>query len=189
MSLSLDLVERIRAGDRDAFADLYSRYRDRLLLTIRCRLGPGLRARLESEDVLQSVVRQAMHDLQDFERRGEGSLEHWLHACVLNKIRGLAAWHGAAKRAGDEPLSESLASRVAAPGPPSYAESERFEKLERALARLPETMREVVLLRRIEGLDNAATAKQIKKSEAATAQIHARAMARLGALLRGVGDG
>lgn len=185
VTLSLDLVERIRGGDREAFADLDRRYRDRLLLTIRCRLGAGLRARVQSEDVLHSVVRQALTDLRDFEPRGSGSLEHWLHVCVLNKIRGMADYHGAQKRAGDRPLSDTLADVIASPGPPSYHDSERFDRLEQALERLPETMREVVLLRRIEGLDNTATAQQIGKSEAATAQIHARAMARLGSLLRG----
>ncbi|MBK8975440.1 MAG: sigma-70 family RNA polymerase sigma factor [Planctomycetes bacterium] len=184
MSLSLELVRRIQAGDCEAFADLYRRYRDRLLLTIRLRLGAGLRARLESEDVLQSVVRQAMQDLQGFEPREDGSLEHWLHVCVLNKIRGLAAWHGAQKRAGDEPLTDTLASDLAAAAPPDYVESERYARLERELARLPEPMREVILLRRIEGLGNAEAARRLGRSEAATAQLHARAMARLAGRLR-----
>ncbi len=184
MTLSVELVDRIHAGDREAFADLYRRYRDRLLLTIRCRLGSGLRARLESEDVLQSVVRQAMLDLRGFESRGPGSLEHWLHVCVVNKIRGLAAWHSAQKRDGDVPLTDSVASGIAGRTAPGYLEAERFERLESALSRLPETMREVVLLRRIEGLSNVEVAQHIGKSEAATAQLHRRAMARLGRLLR-----
>ena len=43
--LSLELVQRIQAGDRSAWEALYLRYRDRLLFAIRCRLGPALRSR------------------------------------------------------------------------------------------------------------------------------------------------
>ena len=101
---------------------------------------------------------------------------------MVNKIRGLARWHGTEKRKGDVPLSDSVAEGLTAPTP-GFMDRDRFERLEIALARLPEPMREVILLRRIEGLSNAEAARCLGKSEAATAQTHARAMARLGSLL------
>lgn len=48
---------------------------------------PKLRSKLQSEDVLHSVIKDAMQDLAEFEPRGPGALDHWLHVCVLNKIR------------------------------------------------------------------------------------------------------
>ena len=84
--LSLELVRRIQAGDREAWDGLYLRYHDALLFAIRCRLGSRLRARLQSEDVLHSVIKDAMKDLARFEPRGAGALGHYLHVCVLNKI-------------------------------------------------------------------------------------------------------
>ena len=121
-----------------------------------------------------------------FEPTGQSALQHYLHACVLNKIRGKAVFHGAQKRAGDLPLTESLLGRLPAgrDREPSYLDSPRYERLEDCLRRLPESLREVVLLRRIEGLSNTEAAEVLDKSPAACSKLHARAMARLGTLMR-----
>ena len=54
---TLELVLRVQRGESGAWAELYGAYHDELLLLTRARLGPKLRAALESEDVLQSVAR------------------------------------------------------------------------------------------------------------------------------------
>lgn len=186
-SLSVDLVRRIQIGDRDAWDALYLRYRDRLLFSIRCRLGPGLRRRLQSEDILHSVIREAFDDLQTFEPRRDHALAHYLHACVCNKIRKKAEYWAAGKRRDDCTLSPEILEWVAAAGAatPGYVDSARYERLERALALLPESMREVILLRRIEGLSARESAAVLGKTEAAAAKLYARALARLGTLARG----
>lgn len=185
-SVSLELVRRIQAGEREAWDALYLRYRDRLLFSIRCRLGPGLRRRLQSEDILHSVIREAIEDLPRFEARRDHALAHYLHTCVLNKIRSKAEYWAAARRSGDCPLSPEVLERVAAAdAAPGYVDSARYERLERALAALPDHLREVILLRRIEGLTAAETAGVLGKTEAAAAKLYARAMARLGTLARG----
>jgi RNA polymerase sigma-70 factor (ECF subfamily) len=185
-SVSLELVRRIQAGEREAWDALYLRYRDRLLFSIRCRLGPGLRRRLQTEDILHSVIRDAIEDLPRFEARRDHALAHYLHACVLNKIRSKAEHWAAARRSGDCTLSPAVLERVNADNAtPGYVDSTRYERLERALALLPENLREVILLRRIEGLTAAETATVLGKTEAAAAKLYARAMARLGTLARG----
>lgn len=182
--LSLELVERIKSGDDSAWEAFYARYHDPLLFAIRCRLGRDLRSRLQSEDVLQSVVADALRDLARFEPRGAGSLSHYLHACVLNKIRSKAEFYAASKRSGDVPLSESLADRLESRegAPPSYADAPRYGRLERALSALPEAMREAVLLRTVEGLSNREAASVLGQSEEATSKAYNRALARLGTL-------
>ncbi len=182
---SADLAARIRAGDPAAWEALYARYRDVLLFSIRCRLGSRLRARLDSEDVLQSVVKDAVSDLRRFEPRADGALGRYLHVCVLNKIRSKADHFDAEKRRGEVPLTESVEGRLSAPPETvGYRDAARFEPLERALALLPESQREVVLLRRIEGLSNAEAAAAIGRSEEATSKLHARALRALGNLLQ-----
>jgi len=47
------LIERLRAGDRQALAELFDRYRDRLRRMVELRMDPRLRARLDASDVLQ----------------------------------------------------------------------------------------------------------------------------------------
>jgi len=184
---SAEIVRRARDGDRSAFEKLYLRYHDALLLSVRCRLSPALRGRLTSEDVLQSVVADAISDIARFESRGPGSLSRWLHAAVLNKIRNKADWFAAQKRAGDVQLSDSLDSRLAARAdqPPAYLEAERWEPLEKALAELPDDMREAVVLRTVEGLSNADAALALGKSSEATSKLYNRALARLGTRLSG----
>jgi RNA polymerase sigma-70 factor (ECF subfamily) len=181
---STELVRRIRSGEAGAWEDLYLRYHDALLFSIRCRLSPALRARVASEDIFQSVVKDALSDFARFEPRGPGSLSRYLHAAVLNKIRNKADWHGAAKRAGDAPLTDSLAGRLAArDGEPRYADEERWERLERALAELEPRAREVVILRTVEGLTNAEAAEAAGCSPEATSKLYNRALTRLGARL------
>lgn len=191
---SIALLRRIRTGDADAWTELYLRYRDRLLFAIRRRLGPALRARLESEDVLQSVVREALHGLRAFEPDGDGALGRYLHVCVLNKIRKKAVFHAAQRRSGAVPLTDTLAERVdwtdrnSPAGELRYADSDRFERLERELQRLPEPMRTVVDLRACEGQTNAEVAAAIGRSEEATKKLYQRAVARLAVLLADPAD-
>jgi len=185
--LSADLVARIRDGDASAFESLYLRYRDALLLSIRCRLGAGLRSKLQSEDILHSVVKDAIEELPSggFEPRGPGSLARYLHACVLNKIRSKADYFGAAKRSGERALTDSLAERLpnARGSEPRYADSARYERLERAIARLPEDQREAILLRRVEGLSNESVAAVLGKTPEAASKLYNRALAKLGVLM------
>lgn len=176
--LSLELVQRIQGGDRAAWERLYLRYHDRLLLAIRCRLGPRLRATLESEDVFQSVMADALEDLREFTPRGPGSLERWLHVCVLNKVRSKAAHYGATFRAGIDAHAPSELERRA-PAAPEYFDLERFGALERAIAELDDELREVIVARAVEGAPNAEVAAQIGKSPEATSKLYNRALARL----------
>ena len=178
---SVELVARIQAGDLPSMETLYLRYRDRLILSIRCRLGPHLRARMESEDILQSVFKDVIAGIDRFEYRGQSSLNRYLHACVLNKIRRKAEYHAAGKRTGEVPLSDSILDRVpdATGAEPGYLDAERFERLERGLGRLPEEMREAVVLRRVEELSNHETARVMGKTPEATSKLYNRALARL----------
>ena len=44
-------------------------------------------------------------NLAHFDYRGQGSLEHYLHICALNKIRNKADYFAAVKRAKDVALT------------------------------------------------------------------------------------
>jgi len=182
--LSLELVRRIQGGDRAAWERLYLRYHDPLLLAIRCRLGARLRARLQSEDVLQSVVKDALVDLARFEPRGPGSLSHYLHACVLNKIRAKAEYHGAQKRGGEAQLAPAALDELSGEEhEPTYFDEERFGRLERGVRLLPENLREVVVLRSLEGLSNREAAEVLGRTPEAVSKLYNRALARLATLV------
>ena len=184
-AFTLELLGRIQGGDREAWDEVWRRHHDQLLLTIRSRLGSGLRAHLESADVFQSVALDAFRAVDRFEYRGKGSLVHFLNKLVLNKIRDRADHFGAAKRAGGTALTDTMLAAVPAPGsgaPAAYLDP-RYERLERAIAALPEDLREVLLLRRIEGLPSAEVAEMLGRTDAAIRKSLSRAVARLTLLL------
>jgi RNA polymerase sigma-70 factor (ECF subfamily) len=179
---TLELVAKARAGERDAWDELYRRVHDPLLFAVRARLGARLRGALESEDVLQSVVKDALVDLERFEPRGPGSLQRWLATCVLNKIRTHAARQEVRERVEHvepEALERATPHDARETGDLRYLAGERFVRLERALDALSTEMREVVLLRAIEGQDNAEAAARLGKSPDATSKLYNRALARL----------
>jgi RNA polymerase sigma-70 factor (ECF subfamily) len=178
-------VKRIQAGERAAWDELFARYHDQLLLAARLRLGPGLRRHLTSEDVFQSVALEAFRAHERLEYRGPGKLEAWLKTLVQNKIRDRADTFGAGKRAGDVPLDDALAETLAEPTP-GYKDGERYERLERALQELEPVQRELVLLRRFEGLSSREAATRLGLSDDAARKAYSRALARLATRM---GDG
>ena len=60
-----------------------------------------------------------------------------------------------------------------------------FERLERCLARLPDDMQAVVVLRKLEGFSSKETAERLGKSDDATRKLYSRALARLSACMAG----
>lgn len=185
--ITVELLARIRAGEEEAWEALYRRYHDDLLFAVRAHLGPGLRGNLESEDVLQSVAIQALKALPDFEPRGPGSLRHYLHKMIVNKIRDRADYHAAAKRGGGVRLASTdlhrLPDREATDREPTY-QDERFVELERAMRLLPPEMERVLVLRRVDGLSSKEAAEVLGKSDAAVRKLYSRAVARLGTLMK-----
>ncbi len=182
---SIELVARLRQGDRDAWSELYARYHDQLLLTIRLQLGRGLRSHLQSEDILQSVALEAFLELEAFEYRGAQSLDRFLRQLVVNKIRDRADTFSAQKRAGTVPLDERTAAEIAAPesGALRYVDSERYERLESALNALPADLREVLVMRKFDGLSSQEIAGCLGKSDEAVRKTYSRALARLSLLV------
>ena len=186
---SRELVRRIQAGEEAAWTELYGAYRDELLFLVRARLGPRLRSALQSEDIVQSVALEAFQALPRFESRGPGSLRRFLHTLVLNKIRDRADTYSAAKRAGGVPLTDAHAETIAAPEERSPYADPGYERLEKALAALPDDMREVILLRRVEELSSQETAVRMGKSDDAARKLYSRALARLALIVGEANDG
>jgi RNA polymerase sigma-70 factor (ECF subfamily) len=178
-SHTLLLLARAERGDEDAWRALYDRYHDQLLLWIRLDLGPGLRRFLQSEDIFQSVALEWFRDLRRFEYRGPGSLNRYLRVLVANKIRDRSDTFGAAKRGAPAPLEHDPADTEDV----RYHDL-RYERLEHAIAGLPDEMRSVVVWHKLEGVPLAEIAERLRKSDPAVRQISSRALAKLALALR-----
>ncbi len=131
---------------------------------VRARMGADLRARESSSDVVQSVCRELCEDLPKLDFQSEPAFRAWLFTTAAHKLAEHARYHRRARRdpAREEPWSGSV--RVLAdddvagrhPSPSQEAVgNETAERLERAMASLPENYREVLALTRFAGLSQA----------------------------------
>jgi RNA polymerase sigma-70 factor (ECF subfamily) len=187
MSESRHELDRAARGDEAALHALLVRHLPSLHAYVRLKAGPLVRGKESIQDVVQSVCREVLADAGHFEYRGEAEFRHWLFTQALHKIhnkhRHFIAGRRAAARevdAGEDGLALAYAS-VCSPSEHAMGR-EALATFEAAFARLPEDQREAVLLRRLVGLDYAAIAKHIGKSEGAARNLVYRGVARLAQL-------
>ena len=174
------LFEAARRGAPDAMNAFYERCARKLLPIIRLRLGGRLRAEVESRDVLQTVLCQSFERLDQVDR--PDAVMSWMARIAENEIRDLADFHQRQRR--DAARKTSLDEAAAVPAPVRQALSlvlanETIRRLERALDTLPETQREIIVLRKLEELTFPEIATRLGKSEDACRMAFSRAMAAL----------
>jgi RNA polymerase sigma-70 factor (ECF subfamily) len=153
-----DLIGRMTAGDREAFALFYDRYAP-IVFPLILRI---VRERADASDVLQEVFWEAWRDAGRYDP-GRGSPEAW----VVTRARTRAIDRIRSTRRRSEtfgtPLDEALA---AAPADPAGDAAERAEDrgiVRGALDRLPPAQREVIELAYYGGLTQTEIADRLKQ--------------------------
>ncbi len=177
------LLQRAREGAPGAFDELYRRCAGRLLTFIRVRLGPSLRSRLDSTDILQATLLKSFEHFRQFEQSDGASLMAWLAKIAENEIRDRADYHNRQRRdARLETAFETAHREVAATMRSALTQlilDERSERLEEALEALEAHYREVIILRSFEELSFREIGARLGRSEDACRMLFARAMAAL----------
>lgn len=147
------LLERCREGDPRAAEVLFHRYAVRLAHLAEQHLDRRLAARVDGEDVVQSVFRTFFQRCSRGEFQIDGSAQLWrlLVRLTLRKARAQARRHRAAKRDGraeaaDDGLAFEALSREPGPG----EAVELVDLIERLLRGLPDLYCHV-LERRLQG--------------------------------------
>jgi DNA-directed RNA polymerase specialized sigma24 family protein len=84
---TLHLIERVRAGDREALERLFARHLEPLQRWARGCLPRWARDLADTEDLVQDTLAQTFRIIEDFEARGAGALQAYLRQAVLNRIR------------------------------------------------------------------------------------------------------
>lgn len=190
-----DLVVRAQRGEEAARDALFERALDPVLAVVRRRMGRRLRLRMESADVAQSAVGDALRDLHQFEGRGDQALMRWLARIVENKLKKNAR----AQDYGDrdpgqvrpiEPAhSEGPGCEPSGHGPGAptgVIHDEERDRLRTALARLPERERRLIELRDLRDLSWEQVAREADEPTLKAAQhCYARGRARLASMLAG----
>lgn len=187
-------LARALAGDAQARGALLERHVARLRAFVRPRLGARLRARESSQDVVQSVFREALRGMDGFvlrEASGSEGFARWLLRVADSKLKSRGRfWNrlrrGAAAEAPRGGLELEGLGDGGARSPSGAARSrEELERVERAFATLPPAWRQVVVLVRLEGLSHAEAARRMGRTESATRTLLSRALARLATELEG----
>jgi RNA polymerase sigma-70 factor (ECF subfamily) len=165
-----ELLERARAGRRDALEALLERFQPQVY-----RFGLKMcRNPQDAEDVLQETLLAAARGLGDF--RGASSLSTWLFTIARSfciKKRRKSKFAPREERSLDvEPSATQLAD--SAPAPDDALSGKQVERVtEEAIAALPPLHREVLLLRDVEGLPAAEVASVLGISvQAVKSRLH-----------------
>lgn len=151
-----ELVERARAGDREALNLLLSRHLDAVYHTAYRILGDRDAAQDAAQDAFVSAVRA----LDGF--RGDASFRTWLLRITVNAARSSGRRAGRRREAplelvGERPGSEADPAEAA-------VQADEVERVEAALAQLPEKQRLSVTLR-LQGLSHREVAEATDTSE------------------------
>lgn len=140
------LVAAARAGDRDAFGELVTRYQQRLFHV----LAPIVGSAEDAADAAQDAFIQAFAKLESF--RGESQFYTWLCRIALNtaysrrrRRRPTASLDDAKGNAGAEPPDPRLTAQEDA------MRREEIEQVRTALANLGDQHSKILVLREIEG--------------------------------------
>ncbi|HLW66301.1 MAG TPA: sigma-70 family RNA polymerase sigma factor [Gemmataceae bacterium] len=186
-----ELLDRSAAGDTSARGRLLDRHRERLRRMVAVRIDPRLAARVDPSDVVQKALAEADARLNRYLRARPLPFYPWLRQLAQDRLAQLYRRHIRAGRRSvgrEEGVSLSdrsaaeLAERLFARGSsPSrhVIQSELRSRVRAALAALPETDREVLVLRNLEQLSVAVTAGVLGLTEGAVKMRHVRALAKL----------
>lgn len=172
------LVEHARQGDESAVEALYRQHYDRVYRYVFYRLGSPTVA----EDVASQVFLAMVRGLPRFEWQGRPFVA-WLYAIAQKQVAYHLRRHS---RADSVDLNEALHLVADTAGPETGAEErEQRVALAQALRQLPDTQREVIILRYVLSLSLAETAAALERSEGAIKQLQLRALAGLRGILAG----
>ena len=136
------LIERVKAGDRDALDRLFARHAAPLRRWATGRLPRWARQLSDTDDLVQDALVQTFKKIEDFEPRGVGALQGYLRQAVLNRLRDelrrrarmpeMAEMTAVEIESGDSPLELAIGR-------------EGVERYEQALQSLRPEEREVII--------------------------------------------
>lgn len=193
VSESLILARRAKSGDAQALEALVARYYERVLAMVRKRIGGDLRGGMDSGDIVQDAMFNAVRHFDQFEVRSHAELVGWFARVVENAVHSARRHTIAQKRDRKREVSlqelagrpdDSQAEFQPADGEarPDYAAElhEEDERVRQAMARLDETQRRVLELRIAQALAWSDIARELTlPSPDAARMLYVRARALL----------
>jgi RNA polymerase sigma-70 factor, ECF subfamily len=171
-------------------------HRDYLRILARLQLSPALRGKLDPSDVVQLTLLKAHQAIGQFRGRTAAELAAWLRQILARTLANAVRDQGrdrrdlARERSLERALEESSARLGAWLAAEQSSPSQRAVRDEqallvvRALARLPETQREALLLKHCQGWSLAEIGRHLDRSPTAIASLLQRGLKQLREHLR-----
>jgi RNA polymerase sigma-70 factor (ECF subfamily) len=197
-SETIDLIERARAGDKDALNDVFTRHRARLKRMVEMRLDWRLQARFDASDVVQEAHLEITERLEEHLKNPTIPLFLWMRLVVGERLLKLQRQHlGAQMRdvsrevslyrqplpaASSAALVAQLLGKHTSPTQ-AVVRAERMLRVQEAINSLDPIDREVLSLRHFEDLTREETAQSLGIEEGAAAKRYIRALKRLKSVL------
>lgn len=173
-----ELVQHAQALEEGALADLYSTYYPRVYNYAFLQLGDIQAA----EDLASEVMLKVLESIRKYRFRGT-PFSAWVFRIARNKLIDL---HRRRKRRGEVDLTEPLAAAQISPEVLAERALDRGQ-LHLALKYLTDEQRQVIVLKFIEGFDNASIARILSRSEGAVKSLQHRALNSLRRIMSGEG--
>ena len=198
-----ELERRLRGGEAQALAELFSRERERLWRIVQFRLAEPLRGRLDPDDVLQEAFLAANQRLQHYADSPATSPFIWVRMILNQTLVDLHRQHLGAQRrdAAREvsldatPYLQATSASVAiqlvgAFTSPSgaAARADLLSMVQSAIGQMDSIDREVLALRHFEELSNSEVAETLGIEQKAASIRYIRALRRLKDILAQVPD-
>lgn len=188
------LLKRAQEGDKEAVEMLLSLYRDRLRQMVAMRIDPAIHPRVDASDVVQETLIEANRRMGEYLDRKPMPFELWLRKTAIERLIMERRKHvDAAGRSvtREIPLPENssilLADRLFARDPTPSQNVNRRETaraIRRAMAKLPDQDREIILMRWVEGLKYSDIASVLGIEIDTARKRHGRVLIRLYRMLK-----
>jgi RNA polymerase sigma-70 factor (ECF subfamily) len=171
---------------------LLERYRAYLGVLARVQMSRGLQGKLDASDVVQEAFLTAHRSFPQFRGRSEAELTSWLRTILASQLAKTIR-HYWGTRARDVRLERNMAEAIdqssqalgQALADPRSSPSQHAQRREQALllvdalADLPETYREVLILRHLEGLTFPEVANRLGRTVDSVEKLWVRALGKL----------
>jgi RNA polymerase sigma-70 factor (ECF subfamily) len=178
----LDLVQRARQGEQEAFAQLYENHFDKIFRYVVLKI----RNQAEAEDMTQQVFIKAYESIGSYQSQGV-PFTAWLFRIAHNQMVDYVRKQSKRQTV---PLDESLQIMDDCDVEHEVETKIEMEKVVLATAKLTKAQREVISLRFAGGLSITEAAKTMRKSEGAIKALqHSAILALRKTLVGGVNGG
>jgi len=178
----LDLVQRARQGEQEAFAQLYESHFDKIFRYVVLKI----RNQAEAEDMTQQVFIKAYESIGSYQSQGV-PFTAWLFRIAHNQMVDYVRKQSKKQTV---PLDESLQIKDDSDVEHEVEVKIEMEKVVLATAKLTKAQREVISLRFAGGLSITEAAKTMRKSEGAIKALqHSAILALRKTLVGGVNGG